>query len=109
MGYTHDSYETAMLIDSQTRSTYGYAGLLLGQESTHKLSATTSAKQRLTLAPNLKNRGEWRANWDAGLSVAMSSAMSLTVGLGLAYNSEPGPGRKTTDTLFTTGISVRFE
>jgi hypothetical protein len=30
----------------------------LGEESTHKFSETTSAKQRLVLVPNLKNRGE---------------------------------------------------
>lgn len=109
LGYTSDQYNSAMLIDGSTRSRYGYLSLLLGEESSHKLSATTSAKQRLVIVPNLKNRGEFRANWDAGLAVAMSSTMNLNVGLSLAHNSEPGAGRKATDTLFTTGVSVKFD
>lgn len=109
LGYTSDKYMAATLIDGATRSSYGYASLLLGEESTHKLSETTSAKQRLVLVPNLKNRGEFRANWDAGLAVAMSKTMNLNVGVALAHNSEPGPGRKTTDTLLTTGVSVKFD
>ena len=66
-------------------------------------------EQRLTVLPNLSNSGEWRASWNGGIAVAMTNVLSLTVGLTVAYNSEPGPGRKKTDTLFTTGLSVRFD
>lgn len=109
VGYTSDKYYSAMLIDGAVRGSYDYANLLLGEESTHKLTESTSAKQRLIVAPNISNRGEYRANWDGGVAVAINKTMNLTVGLAVAYNSEPGPGRKTTDTLFTTGISVKFE
>lgn len=109
LSYTSDDYFDPAVIDGQSRSSYDYMGLLLGEESTHKLSENTSAKQRLTLVPNLKNSGEFRANWDAGLAVAMSKALSLNVGVSVAHNSDPGPGRKSTDTLLTTGISVKFD
>ena len=109
LGYTSDRYIDPMVIEGANRSRYGYASLLLGEESTHKLSETTSVKQRLVLVPNLKDRGEFRANWDAGLAVAMNKTMNLTVGLALAHNSAPGAGRKATDTLFTTGVSVKFD
>lgn len=109
LSYTSDRYIGPMLIDGRTRGSYGYAGLLIGEESTHKLSATTSFKQRLTVLPNLENTGEYRANWDAGLAVAMTRTMNLTVGATMAYNSEPGPGRKRTDTLLTVGVAVKFE
>lgn len=109
LGYTSDRYVAATLIDGADRTRYGYATVLLGEESTHKLSATTSLKQRLTLSPNLKHRGEFRANWDAGLAVAMTKALNLNVGFSVAHNSEPGAGRKTTDTLLTTGVSVKFD
>jgi len=109
LGYVSDKYKSAMVIDGRSRDSYGYLSLLLGEESTHKLSDTTSFKQRLTLVPNMKNRGEFRANWDAGLAVAMSKTMNLNVGFSAAHNSEPGPGRKSTDTLLTTGISVKFD
>lgn len=109
LGYTSDRFINAMVIDGANRSSYHYLSLLLGEESSHKLSDTTSFKQRLTLVPNLKNRGEFRANLDAGLSVAMSKALNLNVGFALAHNSEPGAGRKPTDTLLTTGVSVKFD
>jgi putative salt-induced outer membrane protein len=109
VGYTTDKFSSAMFLDGATRSSYSYTSLFLAEESSHKLSDTTSFKQRLALYPNLKNSGEYRATFDAGLAVAMSKTMNLTAGLGVTHNSDPGPGRKTTDTLFTTGIAVKFE
>lgn len=107
--YTSDKYLNPMVVDGQSRDSYAYASLLLGEESSHQLSASTRFKQRLVLVPNLKNRGEFRATWDAGLSVSMSKTLNLTVGLAAAHNSDPGIGRKATDTLLTTGVSVKFD
>jgi putative salt-induced outer membrane protein YdiY len=107
--YVSDRYDGARLIDGSLRDSYSYPSLLLGEESTHKLGESTTAKQRLVLYPNLKNTGEYRAQWDAGLSVAISSTMNLTAGLAVRVNSDPGVGVKKTDTLFTTGISVKFD
>lgn len=109
VGYTSDSYVVATVIDSRRRTSYDYATALFGEESTHTLSATTTAKQRLVVYPNLSTTGEYRATWDAALAVAMTQTLHLTAGLSARYNSEPGPGRKTMDTLFTTGIAMKFE
>lgn len=109
LAYNADKYVAATVIDGQSRSSYGYASLLLGEESQHRLSDTTSAWQRMVVYPNLRNRGEFRANFGAGVSVAMSSTMNLNVGLGYAFNSDPGVGRKKGDTLLTTGVSVKFD
>jgi putative salt-induced outer membrane protein YdiY len=109
VAYSSDRFVEPTLIDSAVRTSYGYPSLLLGEESSHKLSDSTSARQRFVLYPNLKNSGEFRATWDAALSVAMSRAMNLTVGLGLAHNSDPGLGRKSTDMLLTSGVNVKFE
>ena len=109
LAYTSDKFFTRTFIDGSTRGSYGYASLFLAEESTHKFSETTSAKQRFALYPNISQTGEFRATWDAGLAVAMSKTMNLNVGLGVTYNSEPGAGRKSIDTLFTTGMSVKFD
>ena len=109
VAYSSDKFFTSMVIDGAKRSSYGYASLFIAEESTHKLSDSTSAKQRFALYPNLKNSGEFRATFDAGLAVAMSKALNLNVGFGLTHNSEPGVGRKATDSLLTTGISVKFD
>jgi len=107
--YTHDKYISPTVIDNQLRRFYGYVSLQLGEESTHQLTDTTRFKQRLSLLPNLERRGEFRANWDADLAVAINKTINLTVGLAMAHNSDPGLGRKSTDSLLTTGIAVKFD
>lgn len=109
LGLNEDRFIAPALVDGQVRSRYRYTSVLLAQESQHRFTESTGAKQRLAVFPNLNNRGEYRAIWDASLSVAMSATLSLNVGLGVTHNSEPGPGRQRTDTLLTTGVAVRFE
>jgi putative salt-induced outer membrane protein YdiY len=98
-----------MVVGVELRDTYSYASLPLGEESTHKLTETTSARQRLVVVANLKDTGEYRATWDGGLAVAMTKGINLTLGLSMLYNSDPGVARKSTDTLFTTGVAIKFE
>lgn len=109
VGYVRDSFFTPVFIDGSQRSNYGRAELLFGEQSTHKLSASTSFRQSFTIYPNLANRGEFRSVFDAGLAVAMSNSMSLTVGLVNRYNSDPGLNIKKSDTLFVTGVAAKFE
>jgi putative salt-induced outer membrane protein len=109
VGYTNDSYREPRLVNDALRTDYAYVNLLVGEESTHKFSENVSAKQKLVIYPNLENRGEYRAQFDSGLAVAINKAMNLNVGFSARYNSEPGPGVKKTDSLLTTGVSVKFE
>ena len=109
LGYTADRYRDPMVVGGELRDTYSYASLPLGEESSHKLTETTSAKQRLVVVTNLKDTGEYRATWDGGLAVAMTKGINLTLGLSMLYNSDPGVARKSTDTLFTTGVAITFE
>lgn len=108
-GYVSDRYDGARLLDGQLRSSYSYPTLILGEESSHKLGQNTTAKQRLVIYPNLKNTGEYRAQWDGSIAVAATGSMSLNVGLSVKVNSDPGIGVKKTDTLFLTGVSFRFD
>lgn len=109
VGYVHDSFFTAQLLNGRVRDTYGRAELLFGEESTHKLSATTTFRQRLVVYPNLAESGQYRAIFDTGLAVAMSSTLSLTLGLINRYNSDPGGTLKKNDLLFVTGVNVKFD
>jgi putative salt-induced outer membrane protein len=109
VGYTHDKYEAPQVVDGNSRSTYSYATGVIGEESTHKLTPTVSAKQKLTILPLLNGSGIYRANFDAGLQVAMTSTLNLTVGFNAKHNSDPGIGIKKTDTLLTTGLSLKFD
>lgn len=107
--YVADRYEAPRVIDGESRRSYNHPTLLLGEESLHKLGESTTAKQRLVLYPDLRNRGEYRALWDGTMAVPVSSRLSLTAGFNLRYNSEPGAGLKKADTLFTTGVSLKFD
>ncbi|MCM5570236.1 DUF481 domain-containing protein [Burkholderiaceae bacterium FT117] len=109
VGYSHDSYVEPTVVADELRTSYGRAELLLGEESTHKLTDTTSFKQRFVVYPNLAESGEFRANFDAGLAVAMSKTLSLTVTLGYRYNSDPGTGLEKGDALLAAGISVKID
>lgn len=108
-GYVSDRYEAPRLLDGGVRTSYGYATLLAGEESVHKFGQSTTARQRFVVYPNLRNRGEYRAQWDGGIAVPASQSMNLTAGVSLKFNSDPGSGVKRADTLFTTGISVKFD
>lgn len=109
LGYTDERYAEPTFVDDRLRERYGYASLLLGEESTHRFNETVSGKQKLVVYPNLRNRGEYRATLDATLSVAMTQQLALNVGLSVRHNSDPGIGLKSTDTLLTTGVSMKFE
>jgi putative salt-induced outer membrane protein YdiY len=109
VGYAKDSYFTPKVVAGSLRSSYGYAELLIGEQSTHKLTDTVSLRQSYTFYPNLNNHGEYRSVFDGGLAVALSSKLSLTVSLVNRYNSDPGSGIKKSETLFVTGIAAKIE
>ncbi len=80
--------------------------LLLGEESNHKLSESTSFKQKLTVFPNLKNSGEYRGQFDAALVTSIANGINLQVSLSDRYNSEAAKGTKKSDLLFLTGVNI---
>ena len=109
LSLTSDRYLAPRLVDGELRLRFDRPTALLGEESTHKMTASTTANQRLVISSDLDNRGAFRAQWDSNLAVAMTNTISLTVGLNLRYDSAPAPGLKGTDSLLTTGIAMKFE
>lgn len=109
LGYTQDRFHTPAVVDGVLRDRYGRLELVLAEESNHKLTDTTSLRQRLALYPNLRDSGEYRASLDTNITVAISKDMNLTAGLSWRYNSEPGVGVKKSDAMFVTGVSFRFD
>ena len=107
--YTMDRYNHEQLINDEVRSRYDHAELLLAEESNNKLSDSTTFKQKLTVFPNLRDTDGVRTVFDAGLSVAMTKQLALTATLSHRYDSKPGEGLGKNDTLFVTGVSLRFD
>jgi putative salt-induced outer membrane protein len=83
------------------------ANALLGEESSHKLSATTSVKQRFVLYPAGGSVGT-RSTFDAGLSTAIAGGWTLNSGLSVRYADKVPAGTKKTDTLLTFGFGYKF-
>jgi putative salt-induced outer membrane protein YdiY len=83
--------------------------VLLGEESTHRFTDTTSFRQRFVVYPNLTDSGELRTTFDAGVAVAINKTMSLTVTLSHRYNSDPGAGLSKDDTSLVAGVSAKFD
>lgn len=81
---------------------------VLAEESTHALTPTVSFKQKLSYYPNLKEKGEYRALFDAGLVLKISDRWNATVTLSDRYQSNPLPGIKSNDLLFVTGLQYVF-
>lgn len=109
LSYTQDRFFDATEIDGRERGSYGRAELLLAEESSHQLTATTAFRQKLRVLPNLRNTGAYRADFESNLTVAINSTLNLTAGLTYRYDSDPGDGFDNGDTLFVTGVSLRLD
>lgn len=81
--------------------------LLLGEESGHKLSTSTTFKQRFVFYPGQGDLGNL-ATFDAGLATAIAGGWTLNTGLAARYASKVPVGVKKTDTLFTVGFGYKF-
>jgi putative salt-induced outer membrane protein YdiY len=82
--------------------------LLIGQEVAHQLNKAVRVTEKLVFYPNLSNRGNYRLNFDAGMVTAINRWLGWTVNLSDRYLSNPVPGAKSNDFIFTTGVRVTF-
>jgi putative salt-induced outer membrane protein len=99
VGYT----DTRFVDDTSERG----AQLVLGQESKHKLTDTTTLNQRLTYYSKAGDLGA-RVNFDAGLATQIAGGWTLNAGLSSRYNSEVPEHLKKTDNLLTVGFGYKF-
>ncbi len=108
LGYAQDRYTKPTLVNDQVRTSLGRVEMLLGENSSHRLTDNTTFKQQLSLSPALDSSG-LRAEWKAGLAVAMTAKLKLSVNASTRYNSDPGTGLKKTDTLVVTGVQLTLD
>lgn len=82
--------------------------LFAGQDFTFKLSDRAMLKERFQFFPNLTNTGEYRHTFDSSLTTKLTSWLNWNVTASNRFISNPPPGSKNNDLLFTTGIGVAF-
>lgn len=108
LGVARDRYTQPKVVNDQNRDSLDRVEMLLGENSSHRLTDTTTFKQQLALSPALDGTG-LRAEWKAGLAVAMTAKLKLSVNGSVRYNGDPGVGVKKTDTLLVTGVQLTLD
>jgi putative salt-induced outer membrane protein YdiY len=91
-----------------TTETRESAEWLFAEESTHAFTPTVSFKQRLVYYLNLKDGGEFRTVFDAGIVLKVTDRWNATATLNYRHQSNPLPGVEKDDLLFVTGLQYVF-
>ena len=108
LGYTSERYSSLQTIAGETDTRFERPSAFLAEESAHRLTPTTSLKQRLEASPALDGSGAVLWKFNANLDVAINSSLSLSVGVIDTYNTEPPEGAVKNDLTLFTGINVKF-
>lgn len=87
---------------------HSYGEILFGEQLTHKFSKTVSMNENLAFYPNVSTTGNYRLNFDIAAVAAIKKWMGFHISASDRYLSDPLPGRKTNDILFTTGLRFTF-
>lgn len=82
--------------------------LMLGEESSHKLTKSVQFQQKLTLNRSLGEVQGTRGQFDMGVQVALNGSLSLSVKLQRRYDGLAQAPVQRFDTLVFTGINMKF-
>jgi len=96
--YNHSSFSTPL--------TRNAAEAFWGDEYTLKLTGASSLTQSFRMFNNLSDTGAYRVNLDVGLATKIRKWLSWNLALSDRYLSNPVPGRKSNDWLYTTGLGI---
>jgi len=84
------------------------AEILFGEDLSHKFARATSIEQRFAFFSNVSDTGAFRVNFDTTAVTAIRRWLSWQVTIRDKYLSNPVPGRKKNDILFSTGVRLNF-
>lgn len=108
LAYTVDRYLNPVNVAGGLRDTYSRVEWVVTELSTHRVTPTTSLRQRLDFATDVRG-GANRANFDSGIAVSITRSLNLTASFVLRYNGDPGEGVKKIDTQLVTGIGLKID
>lgn len=106
---SQDRYVRPVEVNGSLRTRSTDSGLVLAQESSLRLSASTTLRQKLVLLPSLRDSKLVRTEFDGQVAVAVNERMNLSTGLRLRHTTRPPPGLRRLDAALVTGLSVRFD
>ncbi len=109
ISYRSDKYsDPGVLINNQIRSGFDTTELLFSEDSTNKLSDSANFNQRLSIRPNISGESGFLVTFDSTLMVMINKTLSLRVSFQDNFNSMSQAPILKNDTLFFTGINVKF-
>lgn len=79
-----------------------------GDDYNYRLTESTSLVQKLRVFHNLSRTGEVRMNFDLAANTRLLRWLTWNLGFSNRYLSNPVPGSKRNDLLYTTGIGISF-
>lgn len=79
-----------------------------GNDLNYKLNTRTSLVQGFRMFNNLSSTGQYRMNFDIGARVQLLKWLDWNVSFSDRYLSNPVPGRKNNDILYTTGLGFTY-
>lgn len=100
LDYNHSRFSTPLTTNA--------AEVYWGDEYNLKLSKATTFVQSFRMFNDLSHTGTYRVNADLGLTTALNGWLTWQLALSDRYLSDPAPGRKTNDWLYTTGLGITF-
>jgi hypothetical protein len=100
--------ETFSASGTRPEFTRNAAEAYAGDEFTFKLSPVTSVFQSSRTFANLSRTGEYRVNFDVGTNTKLFRWLTWNASISDRYLSNPVPGRKRNDFLYSTGLGISF-
>jgi putative salt-induced outer membrane protein YdiY len=98
--FNHSSFSTPLTTNA--------AEAFWGDEYTLKLTGASSLIQSFRMFDALSDGGTYRLNFDVGFSTKLAKRLTWNLALSDRYLSNPAPGRKTNDWLYSTGLGLTF-
>lgn len=83
--------------------------VLITEELGLRVNSRLKLSQRVSLYPNVTDRGEYRLNLDTGASMPVFGWLEWNIGFSSRFLSNPPPGLRSNDLLYTTGIRLSFD
>jgi len=84
------------------------AEIVLGETLSYQLNGRTSFNERFAVYPNMSETGEYRMQFDAGLTTDIFRWLGWNLTFSDRFLSNPVPGRQKNDVLLTTGVRMIF-
>jgi putative salt-induced outer membrane protein YdiY len=99
-GYNRSKFSTPLIRES--------GEIYWGDEYSLKLNSAASLVQSYRMFNDITHTGMYRVNFDLGMSTKIFKWLAWNVSISDRYLSDPAPGRKTNDFLYTTGLGITF-